>query len=100
LGKRPSKAGALMKEASADSYIGQKTPSFYIQNGTVDPLIPLWHVEDFYRKLNAVPDKGDLVLDVLEGAGHAGGGIEFFEEANIMGYVNFFKAHIACRPDG
>jgi acetyl esterase/lipase len=83
-------------DASVSRYVSPSTPPFYLQHGDADPLIP--HAQSIaFRDL--LRDHGnlaaeDLALDILEGAGHAGGGPDFFEEKNILRILDFFKRHI------
>lgn len=82
-----------MRLSSAENYVGETIPPFYLQQGTEDPAIPTEDVVRFYELLkkakNATPD--NLVLDLLEGAVHAGGGPDFLEERNILPVIEFFK---------
>jgi acetyl esterase/lipase len=100
LGVTPKKDPRPMHEGSAEFWIadaaesGRRVPPFFIQQGTADPLVLEEHSRKFYERLQAVLPANDLVYDVLQGAGHAGGGPDYFEERNIMAFVNFFKEHM------
>ncbi len=93
LGKKPAKALEEMKIASAENYIGDTIPPFYLQSGTKDPAINFCDVQHFYDLLskakNATPD--NLVIHCLEGSAHAGGGPDYLEPQNILPILDFFK---------
>jgi acetyl esterase/lipase len=93
LGGRASRVEDKMRPASAENYIGKTIPPFYLQIGTRDPVIDYRDVVRFHGLLseadNAAP--GNLVLDILEGAVHAGGGTDYFEPQNIMPVLEFFR---------
>lgn len=95
LGGSPSKTSQEMKLASAENYIGKTIPAFYLQTGTQDPAIDYRHVSRFYDLLskseNATPD--NLVLELLEGAPHAGAGPDYLEPQSILPILEFFKRH-------
>jgi acetyl esterase/lipase len=106
LGVLPHRDPGPITQASAETWVldaaekGRPVPPFYILQGDTDPLIQERHTRKFYElmkaKLHLPP--GDLVYRVLQGAGHAGGGPEFFEEQNIMGFIQFFKERIEKLP--
>lgn len=96
LGGMPKKVPQKAVEASADSRISGNPPAFYIQHGTRDPAVKHAQSVNFYSKLKAtglLKDE-DLVLDLLEGAPHAGAGPEYLEPEHVMPIIDFFKAHI------
>lgn len=99
LGGNPKKDPELAEKASADTRIAKDCPAFYLQQGDQDPLIPMRQVEDFYRKLKERGGLGeeDLVLDILKGAAHAGGGPDFLEPENIVPILNFFERHMILK---
>ena len=96
LGGNPTRNPELAIRASADTRITGDWPAFYIQHGDQDPLIPVEQAVDFARALRdqgALGEK-DLVLDVLKGAAHAGGGPDFLEPEHILPILGFFENHI------
>lgn len=94
-GGKSSNTAEQMKLASAENYIGKTIPPFYLQTGTNDPAIDYRHVSRFYELLskaeNATSD--NLVLELLDGAPHAGAGPDFLEPKSIMPILAFFKRH-------
>lgn len=95
LGSSPAKSLPEMKLASAENYIQNNIPPFYLQTGTADPAIDYRHVSRFYDLMskagNATPD--NLVLDLLEDAPHAGAGPHYLEPQSIVPILEFFKRH-------
>lgn len=93
LGERPSPSSEKMRLASAENYIKDNIPPFYLQTGTADPAIDHHHVERFYELLsrasNATPD--NLVLELLENAPHAGAGPHYLEPESILPILEFFQ---------
>ena len=100
-GGRMSKVMDKMKLASAESHIGETNPPFYLQNGTKDPAVDYRHVSRFHDLLlkagNATAD--NLVLDLLDGAPHAGAGPDYLEEHNIQPILAFFKKQFNEREE-
>ena len=95
LGDTPARLARQATQASADTYITPQAPPFYIQHGTLDPAIPVEQILCFAKKLR---DAGCMVtVDLLEGAGHAGGGPDFLEEQNVVPILNFFQT--CCKED-
>lgn len=102
LGGNPRRHPELARQASADTRITQNCPAFYLQQGDKDPLIPMQQVEDFYRDLKEKGKLGDkdLVLDILKGAAHAGGGPDFLEPEHIVPILEFFERHMVLKEQG
>ncbi|MFV0352915.1 MAG: alpha/beta hydrolase [Oscillospiraceae bacterium] len=81
------------KLASAENYIEKTIPPFYLQSGTNDPAIDHRDVIRFYEQLAEAENatSKNLVLDVMEGAPHAGAGPEYLEPQNILPILEFFE---------
>lgn len=92
-GVGPAKAVPVMEQASAENYIQKTVPAFYLQTGTQDPAIDYRHIIRFHERLAAAENTGPdrLVLDLLEGAPHAGAGPDYLEPPSIMPILEFFK---------
>lgn len=86
----------VARQASADSRISKNPPAFYIQHGDKDPAVSVQQGIDFYNKLKASGHFNDknLVLDVMKGASHAGGGPEYLEPEHIQPIIEFFKSNM------
>jgi len=84
--------------ANADSRIKGcvLSPAFYLQHGDKDWGVPSLQSVNFYNKLSesGLFKEGDLVLDILKGAPHAGAGPEYLEIKNVAPILNFFKRHM------
>ncbi|MDR1530605.1 MAG: alpha/beta hydrolase [Clostridiales bacterium] len=100
LGTLPPKDIERAREAGYEKWLadaeesGRKIPPFYILQGDADPLIPEKITRKFYERIKTLLAPEDLVYRVLPEAGHAGGGPDFFDEENIMGFLNFFKRYV------
>ncbi|MDL2250007.1 alpha/beta hydrolase [Lachnospiraceae bacterium OttesenSCG-928-J05] len=92
-GDWPSKIAEKMRLASAETYLEKTIPPFYLQMGTKDKDIDCHNVVRFYDLLTKAENATDdnLVLDLLEGAPHAGAGPEYLEPQNILPILEFFK---------
>lgn len=66
----------------------------YLQHGTKDPAIPYKAAQRLAEKLQQILPPEDFVFDTLEGAGHAGGGPDFFQRENVDPIVDFFNRHL------
>lgn len=91
LGAAPSEAAELARRAGARAWLTPQSPPFYIQHGTLDPAIPVEQARNFARSLQELCGADRVVLDVIEGAAHAGGGPEFLEQEHILPILAFFK---------
>ncbi len=86
----PGENDPRLDEASADYYSLCDIPPFYLQHGTHDWAVPASQSIAFAEAIQKVGKK-DFVLDLIEGAGHAGGGPEFLERKNIIPIIAFFE---------
>ncbi|MDR1028236.1 MAG: alpha/beta hydrolase [Clostridiales Family XIII bacterium] len=92
-GGRPSRVTDKVDRASAENYIGETIPPFYLQSGTRDPAIDFRDVVRFHGLLSEVANASsdNLALDILEGSPHAGAGPDYLEPRNILPILEFFK---------
>lgn len=90
LGNTPEQIPELAQRAGAFASITAQAPAFYLQHGTQDLAIPVEQTRNFARALQQTGMKQPVVLDILEGAAHAGGGPEFLEEEHIAPIFDFF----------
>jgi acetyl esterase/lipase len=73
---------------------GLRFPPAYIMQGEKDPLVKAGLAERLYARLaKNHPKPEDLVLEIIPGAGHAGGGVEFFDPDRLERLTDFFDAH-------
>ncbi len=85
---------ATLDAASAFTYLPDGCAPLYIQHGDKDPAVPFAQSKRLYEEAQKVLPKEDLVFDVLEGAAHAGAGIDYFKKENVVPILNFFKRHL------
>ncbi|MDR1293074.1 MAG: alpha/beta hydrolase [Clostridiales Family XIII bacterium] len=102
LGGRASRVADKMSLASAENYIGETIPAFYLQNGTRDPAIDCRDVARFHGLLSEASNASadNLVLDIVEGARHAGGGPDYLEPRNILPILEFFRRQFRTSRNG
>ncbi len=94
-GTTSKKDPELIKKMGAENYIHKNVPPVYIQHGTLDKDVPIKFSELFYDRLIKQTDlnNDDLIFDKLEGAGHCGSDIFFFQNENIDRILEFFERH-------
>ncbi len=81
LGAPIQKVPEIAHSANPMTYISEKTPSFWIEHGTVDSLIPLAQSVNFYSALVQAIGADKVTLTILPGAGH--GSDEFLTDKNF-----------------
>ena len=85
-------ATELVNAASPQTYISADAPPFLIQHGTADRHIPVSQSVVFAEALAAVLGPDNVVLELLEDAGH--GGREFESAENLARVFAFLDAHL------
>lgn len=90
LGGTPEQMPELARSAGAFGFITAQAPAFYLQHGTQDPAIPVEQTRSFAQALRAAGTRRPVVLNILEGVAHAGGGPDFLEEEHIAPIFDFF----------
>lgn len=65
-------AEALVRSASATTYITEDDPAMYIQHGTEDRNIPITQSENFAKALTEALGAEKVIFEIIEGAGHGG----------------------------
>lgn len=61
----------LVQKANPETYISPSAPPFFIQHGTKDMLVPVQQSVNLAAKLERASSKDKVMLELLEGAGHA-----------------------------
>lgn len=84
----------LLDQMNVYRYLNGGIAPVYLQHGTKDPAIPYKAAEQLAVRLRQLLSEKDFVLDILQGAGHAGGGPDYFQPENIMPIFDFFDTHI------
>ncbi|NGZ74697.1 alpha/beta hydrolase [Saccharibacillus alkalitolerans] len=87
LGRPIGEAPHLARAANPEMHITPGAPPFYIQHGTLDPLIPVRQSVLLADKLEVAIGGGNVRLELLEGAGH--GGPEFESSENVEKILDF-----------
>lgn len=72
VGKKITEAQDLVAKASPATYISKDDPSFFIQHGTADQLVPFEQSVDFAKALAEKLGKKKVQFIPLEGAKHGG----------------------------
>lgn len=87
-----AEAEELVKKASAQTYISDDDPAFFIQHGTVDKNIPITQSENFASKLKAIIGESKVTFEKIEGAGH--GGSQFETTENVNKVLDFLDKYL------
>ena len=85
---------AVLDAASAFTYLPDGCAPLYIQHGDKDPAVPFEQSRRLYEAAKAVLPEEDLIFDVLQGAAHAGAGIDYFKKENVTPILDFFRRHL------
>lgn len=83
---------AVVDKANPSKYIDANDPPFWIQAGSVDPLIPYTQSFNFYNDLKAVLGESKVGYELIAGAGH--GGALFSTEANLNKAISFLDSKL------
>lgn len=83
---------AMVNKANPTTYIDVNDPPFWIQVGSVDPLIPYTQSLNFYNSLNGVLGSTKVGYELINGAGH--GGAQFSTEANLTKAIAFLNSKL------
>jgi acetyl esterase/lipase len=90
IGTKLSDAPEKVKLASPENYIHPNIPTFLIQHGRADNVVPVQQSIDFARQIQEKAGKEKVVLAVIEGAGH--GDPYFQTEGNIEKVFEFIDS--------
>ncbi len=82
IGKNLADAPELVKAANPETYITKDDPPFFIQHGSVDPLVPYPQSVNFAEKLEKVVGKEKVTLELIPGSGHGGPAFTTAENLN------------------
>lgn len=74
-------------------YLAHGIAPVYLQHGMLDYGVPYAAAQDLAQLLEKQLPPQDFVFDSLQGAGHAGGGPDFFLEKNVQPILDFFDRH-------
>lgn len=92
LGRKITEIPDLVKAASPMTYITKEVPYFLIQHGSMDPVVPVEQSMHFAAELEKIAGKDRVVLEILDGAGHADPAFE--TEQNVNRVFSFLDSHL------
>jgi acetyl esterase/lipase len=92
LGEQITKVPELVKAANPETYITPAAPPFFLQHGTMDPVVPVQMSINFAAKLEQVLGKDRVQLELLEGAEH--GDPRFESPDNVKKVLDFLDKHV------
>jgi acetyl esterase/lipase len=83
---------AIVNKANPTTYIDSNDPPFWIQVGSLDPLIPYTQSLNFYNSLNSILGPSKVGYELLSGAGH--GGALFSTDTNLAKAITFLDSKL------
>jgi acetyl esterase/lipase len=89
LGQQITEIPELVRVANPETYIGPGLPSFFIQHGDADSIVPFQQSVNFAAKMEVQK----VSLEILPGAGH--GDPAFQTPANIQKVLDFLDLHLS-----
>jgi acetyl esterase/lipase len=96
LGRIITEIPDLVKAASPMTYITKDVPYFLIQHGAMDAIVPVEQSTHFAAELERIAGKDKVILEVLEGAGHADPAFE--TQQNVNRVFSFLDGHLKQPP--
>ena len=91
-GVKPS--AQLLKQGDVRNYLAGGIAPLYLQHGTKDPAVPYAVAQEFADRVRGLLPEGGFVFDSIQGAGHAGGGPDFFLREHVDPILDFFDRHL------
>lgn len=92
LGKKITEIPEKVKDANPETYIRPGAPPFFIQHGTIDPVVPVQQSIELAGKLRSALGEDMVILDLIEEAQHAD---PLFEtQDNIEKVLDFLDKHL------
>jgi acetyl esterase/lipase len=92
LGQQITEIPDRVRAANPETYVSPAAPPFYLQHGTMDPVVPVQMSIHFAAKLEQVLGKGRVQLDLLDGAEH--GDPQFESPENVERVLAFLDKHL------
>jgi len=92
LGQQITEIPDRVKATNPETYITPAAPPFFLQHGTMDPVVPVQMSISFAAKLQQVLGKERVKLELLEGAEHADPRFEAPE--NVEKVLDFLDRHL------
>ena len=92
LGRTITEIPDRVRAANPETYIDERSAPTLIQHGTSDPIVPVQQSVEFAAKLKQSIGEDNVILELLQGAGH--GGPEFNALENINRILDFIDEHL------
>jgi dipeptidyl aminopeptidase/acylaminoacyl peptidase len=92
LGGRITEIPEKVKAANPETYIRKNAPSFLIQHGIVDPVVPVQQSMSLAEKLKLVCGDDRVVLELFEEFEH--GDRRFESPVNVERVLDFIDQHL------
>jgi acetyl esterase/lipase len=92
LGARITEIPEQVRAANPETYIRPGVPPFLIQHGALDPVVPCQQSVELAEKLRQIVGSEQIVLELIEGAGHADPKFETPE--NVTKVLDFLDRYL------
>lgn len=92
LGGQITEIPGRVQAANPETYISPAAPPFFLQHGTMDPIVPVQMSINFAAKLEQALGKDRVQLELLEGAEH--GDARFESPENVEKVLDFLDRHM------
>ncbi len=92
LGRQITEIPDRVKAANPETYITSAAPPFFLQHGTMDPVVPVQMSINFAAKLERVLGRDQVQLELLQGAEH--GDPQFESRENVEKVLDFLDRHM------
>ena len=92
IGFQITKNVKLVRSSNPELYISPNDPYFFIQHGTMDPLVPVQQSTYFFHRLEGKLGEEKVDIKLIQGAKH--GGREFDQKENIDLTFHFIEKHL------
>jgi acetyl esterase/lipase len=92
LGRRITDIPDRVRAANPETYISPAAPPFFLQHGTMDPVVPVQMSIHFAAELEQVLGKDRVQVELLEGAEH--GDPQFESLENVRKVLDFLDKHL------
>lgn len=92
MGRQITLIPEIVAKHNPETYITPECPPVFIQHGRLDDIIPRLQSEEFAFKLKTVIGADQVILELLDDAGH--GGPQFETPENINKVLDFLDKHL------
>jgi acetyl esterase/lipase len=94
LGQQITEIPDRVHAANPETHITPAAPPFFLQHGTIDPVVPVQMSINFAAKLQQVLGKDRVRLELQEGAEH--GDPQFESPENVKKVLDFLDKYMQC----